>query len=174
MIFFFRIIDEIDGTEYRFINEVTKNWNKTLNFRDFSRTKISPYLQVMNDLSNRSSDLAMCSIWMLGKYYRNYDLTTFYDQVCTTYLVPKPKKLNEASAIYTALNTSVWLLFLFFFLLSAILLTFISKLEKRLYRRESHYLEFTRALLETINIATSHSVHRFPNGQVAVKIILIR
>lgn len=165
----------MDGTEFRLVKEVTKNWMKTFKFRDFSRTKSAPYKLIMSDLSNRSSDLAMCSIWLLEKYYESYDLTTFYDQQCATLVVPKPKKLHEATAIYTALNTHVWLLFLSFLLLSSIALNFISKMEKRFYQRESHYVDFTWTLIETVNVATSHSVHRFPsNSQVSLQIILIR
>lgn len=164
----------MDGTEFRFVKEVTKNWKKTYRFRDFSRTKAQPYTLIMQDLSNKTSDLAMCSIWFLEKYHKNYALTSFYDQLCATFLVPKPKKLNEATAIYKALSPSVWLLFLFFFLLSSVLLNCFSKMEKLLYQRDSQYLDFTRAVMETINTATSHSVHRFPIGQVPVKIILSR
>ncbi|KAG4065154.1 hypothetical protein HA402_007551 [Bradysia odoriphaga] len=36
-------VNEIDGTEIRFVKEVTKNWKKIYNFRDFSQTKLSPY-----------------------------------------------------------------------------------------------------------------------------------
>lgn len=163
----------MDGTEFRFVKDVTKNWKKTYKFRDFSRTKVSPYSIIMNDLSNRSSDLAMCSIWLLTKYYQSYDLTTFYDQPCLTFLVPKPKKLNEATSIYTALSTNVWMMFLCFFLLSSLLLNFFSKMEKRLFRRHSQYTDFSSALLETINTVTSHSVHRFPSSG-PVKILLAR
>lgn len=165
----------MDGTEFRFVHEVTKNWKKIYEFRDFSRTKISPYVTIMKDLLNRSSDLSACSIWLVEKHYISYDMTTFYDQTCSTFLVPKPKKLNEATAIYTALSTSVWSLFLCFLLLSSILLNLISKIEKALFQRVSQYTEFSRATLETINIATSHSVHRFPsNGKASIQILLTR
>lgn len=164
----------MDGTEIRFVKEVTKNWKKSYNFRDFSRTKLSPYITIMNDLANQSSDLAMCSIWLMEKYYERYDLTTFYGQLCSTLLVPKPRKLNEASAVYTTLSTFVWILFLCFFLLSTILLNSISRMEKSLYRRESQYIDFTRALMETINTVTSHAVYRFPSGQKSLQILLSR
>lgn len=164
----------MDGSEFRFVEDLTKNWKKSYNFRDFSRTKVAPYTFIMNDLSMNVSDMAMCSIWLIEKYYKSYDLTTFYDQNCATFLVPKPQKLNEASAIYKALDTSVWLLFLFFFLLSSILLNIISKMEKRLYERNSLYTDFTRAIMETLNTATSHSVHRFTNVQMSIKILLTR
>lgn len=166
----------MDGTEIRFVKEMTKNWKKTFTFRDFSKTKVSPYRYVMNDLSNGTSDLAMCSIFILGKNHSRYDFTTFYEQICSTFLVPKPRKLNEATAIYTALSPFVRLLFLFLLVLWSLLLNFISKMEKRLYQRESRYTDVTSAVLETINTATSHSVHRFPsqNGQVPVKILLTR
>lgn len=152
---------------------MTKNWKKTYKFRDFSRTKVSPYSQVMQDLLNKTSDLAMCSVWILGKNYKTFDFTTFYEQHYTTFIVPKPRKRNEATAIYTALHPSVRWLLLLSFVLSCVLLNFISKMEKRLYQRSSQYTEFTRVVMETISAFTSHSVHRFP-GQVAAKILLSR
>lgn len=166
----------MDGIEFRFVKEVTKNWKKIYNFRDFSRTKVSPYTLIMQDLTNNTSDLAMCSIWLLEKKYKKYDLTTFYEQHCSTLLVPKPQKLNEATAIYTALSPMIRILLLFFFFLSSLLLNFFSKMEKRLNRQDSQYTELSRALLETINTATSHSVHRFSSQKdhVPVKILLIR
>lgn len=173
---FFRIIQKIDGTEFRFVKEVTKNWKMTYKFRDFSRTKSSPYNHVMKDLTNKTSDLAMCSVWILGKNYMKFDFTTYYEQHCSVFLVPKPQKLNEATAIYTALGLTVRLMFAIFFILSSILLNFISKMEKLLYHRDSQYVDFVRAVMDTISIATSHSVDRFPSQkkQFPVKILLIR
>lgn len=130
---------------------------------------------MMDDLTNRSSDLAMCSIRLTPKYYELYDLSTFYDQMCATFLVPKPVKLNEATAIYTALRRSVWLLFFCVLILSSILLNFISRVENRLYQRESQYIDFTTALMEIVNTGTSHPVHRFPsNDRLSIQILLIR
>lgn len=102
------------------------------------------------------------------------DMSTFYEQYCITLLVPKPKKLNEATAIYTALSAFIWLLLFLFFFSSSLLLHFISKMEQRLYQRDCQYTDFSRAVLETVNTATSHSVHRFPSedAQIPVKILL--
>lgn len=166
----------MDGTEFRFVKEITKNWNRTYKFRDFSRTKVPPYTLIVNDLLNKTSDLGMCSIWVLVKNYKRLDRTTFFEQHCLTILVPKPKKLNEATAIYRALGPITRHLLFICFCVSSILLNFFSKMEKRLYQRNSQYTEFSRAVLETINTATSHPVHRFPrgDGQAPVKILLSR
>lgn len=170
----FRILKKIDGTEFRFVQALTKNWKKSFNFRDFSRTNVSPYDMVMTDLSNKSADMSMCSIWLLQKYYRIFDLSTFYDQQCSTFLVPKPLKLNEATSIYMTLDSTVWFLFLFFFLLSSVLLYTIAKMEEQLYDKTSVFTDLTRSFLETIGMAASHPVGRIPRDQTSVKILLTR
>lgn len=164
----------MDGIEFRFVREVTKNWKKTYKFRDFARVKINPYVAILDDLANKSSDMSMCALWIIDDIYNRYDLSTFYVKQCVMFLVPKPMKLPEATAIYTTLDTHVWLLFLFAFLLSIISLNNIAKLEKRLNDSDSDFTDLTVTVFEAVNAATSHSVTHFPNDQTSVKILLIR
>lgn len=164
----------MDGIEFRLVREVTKKWKKTFKLRDFSKVKINPYLSILLDLSNKTSDIAMCSLWLIEDIYKQYDLSTFYEKQCLVLLVPKPMKLNEATAIYTTLDTPVWLLFLFFFVLSTVLLNWIAKMEQNFNESSSVFTDLTFTIMETINTATSHSVVRFPTDQTSVKILLIR
>lgn len=164
----------MDGIEYRFVRELTKNWRKTFQFRDFSRVKTNPYAAILNDLANKSTDLSMCALWIIDDTYAKYDLSTFYVRQCVLSLVPKPMKLHEASAIYTTLDSFVWLIFLLAFVLYIVLLNSTAKLEKCLNDSDSVFTDFTVTVLEAINAATSHSVTHFPNDQISVKIVLIR
>ncbi len=164
----------MDGIEFRFVRELTKNWKKTFTFRDFSLVKSNPYSAILNDVANNTSDLSMCALWIIEDIYKEYDLSSFYVKQCVTFLVPKPIKLHEATAIYTTLGTYVWLLFLFAFLLSIVLLNKIAKFEKCLNDSDSDFTDFSVTVLETVNAATSHAVTRFPNNQTSVKILLIR
>lgn len=164
----------MDGIEFRFVREVTKNWKKSFQYRDYSRVKGNPYVSILEDLSNDTSDMSMCALWLLGDTYEHYDLSTFYAKQCLTFLVPKPIKLHEATAIYTTLGTHVWLLFLFVCLLSIVLLNNIAKIEKQLNNSDSIFTDLSVTVMETINTATSHSVARFPDNQLSVKIVLIR
>lgn len=164
----------MDGVEFRVVREVTKKWKKNFKFRDFERVKINPYVSILNDLSNKSSDMSMCALWLIEDIYKQHDLSTFYEKQCLTLLVPKPRKLHEATAIYTTLERHVWLIFFFFFLLSIVLLNKIAKIEKLLNESDSIFTDFSVTVMETINTATSHSVARFPDDQISVKIVLIR
>lgn len=172
--FFSRIINEMDGTDFRFVKEVTKKWKKTFSLRDLSRTKRPPYVVILEDLSSNLSDLAMCNPWITAENYILYDFTTFYDAECSTFLVPKPRKLNEATSIYTALNTYVWLLFLSLFLLATISLNIISKIEKRLYRRESKYIHFPKVLLETIRVTLLQPAQFLSKSRLSLRILMTR
>lgn len=164
----------MDGIEYRVVREVTKNWKKSFKFRDFSRVKSNPYAAILDDVANKSSDMSMCALWIIEDIYKHYDLSTFYVKQCVMFLVPKPMKLHEASAIYTTFDTYVWLLLLFAFLLSIVLLNNMAKSERSLNDSDSVFTDLTVTVLETVNAATSHSVTHFPNDQISVKILLIR
>ncbi|KAJ6642098.1 hypothetical protein Bhyg_07044 [Pseudolycoriella hygida] len=166
------MMDTMDGLEYRLMHEITKSWKKNFKFRDFTKVKINPYAKILDDLSNESSDMAMCALWLVEDINRNFDLSTFYVNQCLTFLVPKPIKLNEATAIYTTLHSYVWLLFSFFLLLSIFLLNNIAKIEKRLNGSDSVFTDITVTVIETLNTATSHSVVHFPYNQTSVKLVL--
>ncbi|XP_037045738.1 uncharacterized protein LOC119081103 [Bradysia coprophila] len=163
----------MDGTEFRFVQEMTKNWNKTFKFRDFSLVKYNPYVAILDDLASRDSDMSMCALWLIEDTYKRFDLSTFYEDQCLVLLVPKPMKLNEATAIYTTLHAYVWLLVLFFFLWYIVSLNVVAKIESQLNGSTSAFVNFAVTVIETISAATSHSVTRFPNDQLSVKIILM-
>lgn len=164
----------MDGTEFRFIKEVTKNWKKTFNFRDFSLVKQNPYVAILRDLSTDETDMSMCALWFMADTYKLYDMSTFYEDQCLLLLVPKPMKLNEATAIYTTLDKYVWLLAFFFFLWSIVSLNVVAKMESELNGSTSAFVDFAVTVMETVSAATSHSVTRFPTHQLSVKIILMR
>lgn len=136
--------------------------------------KYNPYAAILQDLSNQESDLAMCALWLMEDIHRNFDLSSFYEDQCLVLLVPKPMKLDEATAIYTTLDTYVWLLFLFFFLWSIVSLNVVAKVESQLNGSSSIFIDFTVTVMEIVGTATSHSVTHFPNDQLSVKIILMR
>lgn len=158
-----------DGVEYHLLKQVTKNWKVKYILRDLSRTLISPWITMFEDLVNRTADIAMCSVWVTD-YENRFDLATYHHHECATLLVPKPTKLSEITAIYTTLSGQVWLIFAFFFAATGMLMWSSAKLDTV---QTAAYANFSRTFLEMINIATSHGVGHFPR-QHSIKILLMR
>ncbi len=118
------------------------------------------------------SDMVMCGIW-LNVLHSNKDLTSYFDYNCNTWIAPKPHKLDPAALVYLALSAPVWGVYFFCFVLTAILLTFISKIAENISKTKIMSSYFGRSLLEAANTATSHGVINFPQ-QLSVQILLVR
>lgn len=124
---------------------------------------------MFEDLANDTADLA-CSIWLMLEYANEYDLSTFHSHECITFLVPKPKRLSEITAIYTTLSAQVWLVFGLCFFSTGVLMWSSARIQTM---ERNIYANFSRTFLELMNIATSHGVGYFPT-QHSINILLTR
>lgn len=179
------VFGSLDGVEYRIIQAVARDWNITFVRRDFSSTVPNPWKTIMTDISDNVTDMGICSVWMDANRADSFDLSTYYDFQCHKFLVPRPIRLNEATAIYRTFNTAVWLLFLCVFLVTGVLLMTLSRMEPEandfddgglttVRRRPSAiHGNFIRSMLEMMNIATGHGVNRIPK-QHSLNVLLIR
>lgn len=136
--------------------------------RDESKTGISPWITMFDDLENHTADLAMCSIWV-SVFKDQYDVSSYYNHACNTLIVPMPKRLSEITAIYTTFSGEVWLTFGLLFFATGILLWGSAMIGK-----QTVYVNVTRSLLEIMNIATSHGVDIFRTQRTSIKILLMR
>ncbi len=162
-------LSRFDGTEYRLVEEVVKNWKVEYLFRDWSKTQQSPYVTMYADLLNHSADISMCAIWLSDHGYL-YDLTTFHSHECHSMLVPKPTKFSEASAIYSTLSSVVWTVFGFSFVITGILLWAMAKIK---IESKNRYVSIIRTFLDLTNVATSHGIDNLPD-QNSAKVLLLR
>lgn len=165
--------------EYRIIRAATKGWRTWLVRRDFSATVPNPWKQIMTDIADNLTDMGICSMWMNAKRADQFDLSTFYDFQCIKLLVPRPTRLNAASAIYRTFAVDVWCVFLFFCLITGLLLMSLSRIDYTIIycdkaaRAVPKYNNFTRAIMEIMNIATGHGVNKIPT-QHSLNVLLIR
>lgn len=157
-----------DGIEYRLVREVIKNWRVKHILRDESRTGISPWITMFDDLENHTADLAMCSIWV-SVFKDQYDVSSYYNHACNTLIVPMPKRLSEITAIYTTFSGEVWLTFALLFIAAGIVLWGSGTIGT-----QTVYVNVTRSFLEIMNIATSHGVEIFRTQRTSIKILLMR
>lgn len=164
----------LDGVEYRIIRAVTRGWKTSVVRRDISATVPNPWKTIMTDIADNRTDMGICSMWMNAKRADQFDLSTFYDFQCHKFLVPRPTRLNEATAIYRTLSLAVWILFLCFFLVTGLLLMALSRIDTINSAADaSMFNNFTRSMLEIVNIATGHGVNTIPK-QHSINVLLIR
>lgn len=128
------------------------------------------------DFIKNASDILLCSLWMNEINKENIEYSTFYDQQCVTFIVPKPKAVNPATYIYIALESQVWLNYLVYMMVTGFLLTLLTVLGIKVNKDHwvsSNFVYLSSSFTEVINIATSHGLKRFPL-QKPLKILLMR
>lgn len=158
----------LTGLEYKFVSEVTEHWNVTYAFED------KKWVAAFDILSNRTSDMFMCSVWLTESHIKKFDLTHYFDQQCLTMMVPRQKHFNEVAALYAALEPEVWILFTVSFVVVVVLLTAISRFGHRIKMYESHglpYRDAIKSFTEITNLTTTHGVSSFPT-QTPIKITI--
>lgn len=158
------------GIEYRLVEEVIKNWKARYILRDESKTGISPWITMFDDMINRTADIALCSIW-ISAFDDKYDVSEYYNHECSTLMVPKPTRLSEMTAIYKTMTAEVWVSFGFFFFATGILLWSIAIVG---IGERTAYVNISRAFLDIMNIATSHGIAIPRRQQRSMKILLMR
>lgn len=152
-----------DGIQYRMLQEIAKTWKIEHRKCDFSSTITTPWLEVLYNVNDDITDLAMCSIWM-NKQYVGYDMSTYFDFQCGTYLVPKPKALNPAAYLYLSLNSNDWYGFVVSLIAMTICLTLFTKVGRKIRDSFKDYVynDSTRSLIDALNMVTNHGLAKCP------------
>lgn len=167
-----------DGLEWRFVYEMTQNWN--VKFTESKNSKLDVWYITVNSVEKNDSDLAMCSVWMTVNHNAKFDLSAYFDHQCITFLVPKPMALNEALNIYLTFNSEVWIFIVLSVIGFALILSGISKLRSFWFKshadarhQDNRCIDLTASLMNAINMATAHGIAHFPR-QHTIKILLTR
>lgn len=166
--------DTFDGIQYRMLKEIAKPWPIAHNKCDFSSTIRVPWNTVLSNVDNEISDLAMCSIWM-NKPLSQYDTSTYFDLQCGTFLVPKPKFVNPASYLYLSINANGWYGFAGSLIVMSLCFWIFTKIGKTFIGtwRDLVYDDFSRSLLDAIDMATCHGLAIYPK-QHSMKFLVNR
>lgn len=163
-----------DGFQYRMLKEITSSWTIEHNKCDFSRTITVPWNTVLQNVNDEISDLAMCSTWMT-KQLSQYDMSTYFDFQCGTFLVPKPKLLNPASYLYLSLSENNWYGFAVSFIVMTLCFTIFTRVGRKFMDswNDLAYVDFSRSLMDVLDAATSHGLTKFPK-QHSMKFLVNR
>lgn len=90
--------------------------------------------------------------------------------------VTKPKLVNPAAYLYMSLNKDVGIAFIVSLILVSMILTLIARTGKRILQKswkDTNYIEWTRSVMDSLNVATSHGVEKFPK-QDSMKALFTR
>lgn len=149
-----------DGIQYRMLQAIAKTWKIEHKKCDLSS---NVWTEVLRNVKDDISDLAMCSIWM-KRPRPEYDTTTYFDLQCGTFLVPKPEPLNPAAYLYLSLSSNDWYGFVVGLMTMAICFTIFTKIGVMLNGswKDYGYNDLTRSLIDAFNIVTSHELPKFP------------
>lgn len=167
----------VDGIEYRIFLEISKHWNATINLhRIHPNENWDPYETIRMDVTNKSSDMAMCSIWLTYENYNAFDLTSFIDRQCITFLVPVQKLISDVSTIYIALSGAVWALYIGTCIIVGILLIIMANIyfkQMNVGYKIGSFDYLSESYMNLVNIASAHGIQRFPKP-IALKTIFMR
>lgn len=188
--------DKFDGLEYRIVKETVKNWTVEHVKCDFSNKILDPWSTVLRNVQKNITDLAMCSVWLNVKSTTNFDASNYVDFQCGTFLgmlkyqspvsppelqnliffcsVPKPKLLNAASFLYLSIGADVWCATVVSLIVMSLCFTILAKVGQKWMNnswKDLVYVDFTRSILDAIDVATSHGLEKFPK-QHSMRILL--
>lgn len=152
-----------DGIEYRFVAELAKRWNLIEIAHPWTIQTFNMKLRTTDVLTD-VADFAMGSIWMLLDRHRKFDLTSYFDIQCTTYLVPKPEMVNAATYIYLCMTWEVWTALAISFCTIGVILTAMSWANAHLRydgMQNAVCHDLDRVFLDMLSILTGHGIKRF-------------
>lgn len=150
------------------MRDITKNWNVKSNVFNASRVYDDPYVVILGDLTDKTSDLTLCSIWLNLPHIIDFDLGAPYDNICCTLLAPLPNIMNEIETVYKSLGGIVWIVYISCFVLTGIIL----KLMTKIHVRDLH-ISLGHIFMDLLSISTSHGIVQLPNNS-GMKLIIIR
>lgn len=160
----------MDGVDHRIVHEVTKNWKVRKNIRLGTANSSDPYREVVADVHDGRSDIALCSLWMTPRHMREADLSIPYEQISVRFIVPMPTLIDDVAAIYYSLSTGVWCSFIVCLICLSILL---SILLRHKFNANHHKVSLGYCIFYLVDIATGHGSN-YPSQKSVIRYILLR
>lgn len=141
------------GAEYSFIKHITKDFPIT--YLKINATGNEAFAEVRNAVITGKVDLGVCALWMTKDLHEMNVVETIYphDNLCATFLVPKPKLYVGLLYPFFPLHPNLWLAVLFAVLLIYFTILIFAKIGKRSVNKGE-------ALLQIIRVLSAGSVPR--------------
>lgn len=98
------------GIEYNIMKHVTKNWR--VEYVTFNETGNDAFGKVRRNVKSGKADLGVCALWMVKANDEEegaFEMTHPHENICATFLVPKPMIYKGFMYPYLPLNPNMWL-----------------------------------------------------------------
>lgn len=148
--------EAFDGIDYEIAQLITRGW--PVKYIAYNFTPYANMFQIiMDSVKVGVNDMAIGSIWMAATFESELEVTHAYTEVCSTFLVPKPREIDSVWFVYRPLNRIVWILIGITTSLVAIIIYLYSKNNN-----------FSYYLIESIRIVTNGAVDRISGESHAI------
>lgn len=165
------------GTEYNMIKEILKDFQVEYSFHGHRKENAySFWNEVVNEVSRGDSDIALCSLWQSINIKRNVSLSYPHNQVCITFLVPKPKLLSEVSYVFQPFRFILWLTVMAAILFISFFVRFLTYFchTDRTNKQSVIFSDSFTPILHAIRIFTLGSLKKkIPTTQTHLRILFI-
>lgn len=155
------------GPELNIIREMTKDWPVEYYFHG-----PGSWFKIVDDVSRRKSDVAMCSLWQTPAS-KTADTSHPFAQICVTFLVSKPQLLSDISYVFQPFQLTLWILIIVVLVLVSYVLYLLHATEK-LRATVIYKADIVSAFLDAIRLFTLGSLSRPPKStQHSLRHVLI-
>ncbi|XP_017774906.1 PREDICTED: uncharacterized protein LOC108561471 [Nicrophorus vespilloides] len=156
-----------DGIEFRIIQHIMRKFKveyQIFTEKEREGRNESLYSIVKESVYNGSSDIAVCSHWMLslGKYFSMYDTTFPYAQACITFLVPKPQPKPDSGFIFQPLQPTTWILMFTSSFTTTLILYGLGMYYKTVRNDPNPFANLVDSYLVIVRIFTLSGLNVFP------------
>ncbi|PSN46631.1 Ionotropic receptor 107 [Blattella germanica] len=109
-------IGKLDGIEMKIFLEVSKKLNFTWKLREPTELNKWGFRErngtwsggIKGPLANGTADVGFCCLWLIVPQFQDFDLTFSWDILCNTFVVPRPRRLNNVGAIFRPFENPLW------------------------------------------------------------------
>ena len=122
--------DSYDGIETKIFKEISHRLNFTYilhqppddNRYGWMKDSNTYSGGLIGSLKEGTADVSFCSLWMVEKQVEAMEVTTPWNQMCITFLVPQPQLAKRLDAVFLPFQPSLWILLSVSEILSAVVL----------------------------------------------------
>lgn len=151
-----------DGVEHRIMKEIVKNFPVEYVIYPNVSNEVNLWKKVVADVSAKVSDIALCSHWLLPLLSEDIDVTYPYDQVCVTFLVPKPQMLPDITYFFQPLTVELWIFTIFLMFCLSVLVHVVARIYIQMGIPRHQYSDITLSVLDMIQSCVFGNLRYFP------------
>ncbi|PSN46629.1 Ionotropic receptor 108 [Blattella germanica] len=158
-----RDIDKLDGIEMKIFLEVAKRLNFSWKL-DEPTDPVNKWGQKSSNgtwsggykaaLASGKADVGFCCLWLMAEQYEDFDMTIPWDIQCSSFLVPRPRRLSNFGAIFSPFTTTLWVVIIVTAILTLLILHCLQRVRRCFITRERKDRSMTTNSMHILGILT--------------------